>query len=64
MTETTEYPEETGDPSVPTDLLDLHVQLEDAGVTPEEFKEVYGAAAEDESAVGSSSTETADSEGA
>lgn len=30
------------DPSVPTELLDLHVQLEDAGVTPKDFKEAYG----------------------
>lgn len=30
------------EPSVPTDLLELHVDLEDAGVTPAEFKEVYG----------------------
>jgi hypothetical protein len=34
--------EEEGDPSVPTDLLELHVQLEQAKVTPEEFKEAYG----------------------
>lgn len=27
---------------VPTDLLELHVALEDADVTPEDFKEVYG----------------------
>lgn len=33
--------EEDGDPSVPTDLLELHVQLEEEGVTPEEFKEMY-----------------------
>lgn len=32
------------DPSVPTELLDLHVQLEKAGVTPNEFKEAYGEA--------------------
>lgn len=30
------------DLSVPTELLDLHTQLEESGVTPEEFKEVYG----------------------
>lgn len=35
---------EDGDPSVPTDLLDLHVQLEVEGVTAEEFQEVYGEA--------------------
>ncbi len=32
---------EDGDPSVPTDLLELHLDLEEAGVTPEEFKAVY-----------------------
>ena len=37
-----DVPEELGDPSVPEGLLDLHVELEEAGVTPEEFKEVYG----------------------
>lgn len=30
------------DPSVPTELLELHVSLEDAGITPEEFKEIFG----------------------
>lgn len=30
------------DPSVPSELLELHVELEEAEVTPEEFKEVYG----------------------
>jgi hypothetical protein len=30
------------DPCVPTDLLELHVLLETSGVTPEEFKEVFG----------------------
>lgn len=29
------------DPSVPTDLLQLHLDLEDARVTPEEFSEVF-----------------------
>lgn len=29
------------DPSVPTDLLDLHVQLEEADISAEEFKEVF-----------------------
>lgn len=33
------------DPSVPTELLDLHVQLEEAGVDPKKFKEAYGDAA-------------------
>ena len=32
---------EEGDPSVPTDLLELHLTLEDAGVSPEDFKEAY-----------------------
>lgn len=30
------------DPSVPTDLLELYVELEEAEVTPEAFKEAYG----------------------
>jgi len=30
------------DPSVPTDLLELYVDLEDSGVSPKEFKEAYG----------------------
>lgn len=29
------------DPSVPTDLLELHLELEEAGVSPEDFKEAY-----------------------
>lgn len=29
------------DPSVPTDLLQLHLDLEDARVTPEEFSEAF-----------------------
>lgn len=28
-------------PSVPTDLLELYVELEEAGVTPEEFKKEF-----------------------
>lgn len=40
---------EEGNPSVPTELLELHVELEDAGVTPEELKEAYGDAAGNES---------------
>ena len=40
---------ETGDPSVPTDLLDLYVQLEEEGVTPQEFGEVFGNEVSDES---------------
>lgn len=35
---------EDEDPSVPPELLELHVELEVAGVTDEEFKEVYGEA--------------------
>lgn len=31
---------EVGDPSVPSELLDLHTQLEDIGLSPKEFKEV------------------------
>lgn len=37
-TEETEDVEDM-DPSVPTDLLELHVALEEAGVSPEDFKE-------------------------
>lgn len=33
---------ETGDPSVPTELLELHVELEENDTTPEQFKEVFG----------------------
>ena len=42
MSEDNEEVEETGDPAVPTDLLELHVDLEEQGVSPEEFKEAYG----------------------
>lgn len=35
--------------SVPTDLLELHNQLERAGMTPEEFKEVFADGSEKES---------------
>lgn len=48
---------EVGEMSVPTELLDLHVQLEEAGVTPETFKEVYGAEVGDESPVGGKEAE-------
>ena len=34
--------EETGDPAVPTELLELHMELEENGTTPEEFKEAFG----------------------
>lgn len=30
--------DETGDPGVPTDLLDLYVALEDEGLTPDDLK--------------------------
>ena len=30
------------DPSVPTELLELHVELEENEVSPEEFKEAFG----------------------
>lgn len=30
------------DPSVPEDLLELHMELEDASVDPDEFKAVFG----------------------
>jgi hypothetical protein len=33
---------ETGDPSTPPDLLELHILLEDLGVSPEAFKEAFG----------------------
>jgi hypothetical protein len=29
-------------PAVPTDLLELHVELEDAQMTPDQFKEAFG----------------------
>lgn len=47
---------EEGDPAVPTELLDLHVQLEEAGVTAEEFKEVFNAETGEEGGVGSESS--------
>lgn len=37
--------EELGDPSVPSELLELHVLLEEIGVSPDEFKEAFGNAA-------------------
>lgn len=42
MSEETEENAEDMDPSVPTDLLELHLELEGANVSPEEFKEAYG----------------------
>lgn len=41
--EISEFPEDA-DPSVPPDLLELHVALEVEGVDPQTFKEVYGEA--------------------
>lgn len=44
-----EFDNEAGESAeVPTELLELHVELEDAGVTPEEFKEVFGNEPSDE----------------
>lgn len=43
MTENEEV-ETFDDPSVPTELLELHVELEAAEVSPEKFKEVFGGA--------------------
>lgn len=34
--------EDDEEPSVPTDLLELHVALEESDVSPEAFKEAYG----------------------
>lgn len=31
-----------GDPSVPTELLEIHLECEDHGITPEQFKEAFG----------------------
>lgn len=33
---------ENADHSVPTDLLELHLELEEDEVSPEEFKEAFG----------------------
>lgn len=41
-----EYDTET-DPSVPADLLELYVELEERAVTPQEFKEVFGEASDE-----------------
>lgn len=41
--------EELGDPSVPGDLLELHVELEQKNVTPQKFKEAFGNEAGNES---------------
>lgn len=30
------------DPSVPTDLLEIHISLEENDMTPEEFKKEFG----------------------
>lgn len=37
-----EDPEEIGDPQVPTELLELHLELEANKMTADEFKEVFG----------------------
>lgn len=37
-----EEPEEVGDPGVPTDLMMLHLELEEQEVTPDEFREAFG----------------------
>ena len=42
MSEYNEENAEDMDPSVPTELLLLHLDLEDAGVTPDEFREAFG----------------------
>ena len=39
--------EDLPDPCVPTELLDLHVALEKAEITPEQFKEVFGEASQE-----------------
>lgn len=33
---------ESADPSVPPELLELYLELEESELTPEEFKEVFG----------------------
>lgn len=42
MIEQDDYEFEEGDPSVPSVLLELHIELELANISPEEFKEVFG----------------------
>ncbi len=42
MTDNDNEVEEDADPSVPTELLAIHLAIEDAGITPDEFKEVFG----------------------
>lgn len=44
MSDLLEEPEDV-DPSVPSELLELHLELEESEVSPEEFKEAYGDAA-------------------
>jgi len=46
MTDENEIQEETGDPSVPTELLEMHVLLEETGMTPDQFKEAFGDASD------------------
>lgn len=43
-----EVSEEDGDPSVPSDLLELHVELEEKGVSVDDFQEAYGNEQEDD----------------
>lgn len=33
--------DEDESPAVPTELLELHVELEERGVSPQQFKEAY-----------------------
>lgn len=41
-TEDVEFLEEKGDPTVDPELLEIHVDLEVAGMTPEEFADAFG----------------------
>jgi len=41
-TEDVEFLEEKGDPTVDPELLELYVELEITGVTPEEFADAFG----------------------
>lgn len=40
---------DSDDPSVPTELLEIHLECEDNGITPDRFKEVFGNETGDES---------------
>lgn len=48
---------EGGEMSVPTHLLELHIQQEDDNMTQEQYEEVYGAKTDSESSVGSPTSE-------